>query len=479
MVVVQASKLKLPNPPLSSFPPPITSLLFEPHSLSLALMHSDSSISLYPSLSPLSLSSLPPPQTIIPPSSSSSAFILLQSQNPNHNPSPNPTNTRTLFVASGQHRGGSQVLLRFYVLLRKSKSFARAQVVCNQKGLRFDDKLGVLVDVNHGVSVRLAGSVNFFAIYSVSSSRILVFAVRTVGEDDGVVVKLMRSTVIECSKPVFSISISCGSLILGEENGVRVFNLRPLVKGRVRNYSSADMNLTNGKLLNEKSEGRGLHLPNGEIGDDNTKYRGAQGGGEGASRITRNSYLDGRSDKQNESVKQSSIRLRQDSSEGGACFVPFTTDEVGSSSSTRMLIMLVKAISIQALSPKKFVILDSAGDLHLLHLSNSAIGSDTFHMQQLPHIMKVQKLAILPDVSIRTQTVWISDGYYSVHVMAASDMDTAVNENERKESEEKLMQISGFHDSIVFWLLRMIYLPFRHLEITCLFVFLGYANALQ
>ncbi|KAG6659773.1 hypothetical protein CIPAW_03G059600 [Carya illinoinensis] len=198
----------------------------------------------------------------------------------------------------------------------------------------------------------------------------------------------MRSAVIECSKPVFSISISCGSLILGEENGVRVFNLRPLVKGRVRNYSSADMNLTNGKLLNEKSEGRGLHLPNGEIGDDNTKYRGAQSGGEGASRITRNGYLDGRSDKQNESVKQSSIRLRQDSSEGGACFVPFTTDE------------------------------------------------------QLPHIMKVQKLAILPDVSIRTQTVWISDGYYSVHVMAASDMDTAVNENERKESEEKLMQIS-------------------------------------
>lgn len=82
--------------------------------------------------------------------------------------------------------------------------------------------------------------------------------------------------------------------------------------------------------------------------------------------------------------------------------MPFTTDEVGSSSSTRMLIMLVKAISIQALSPKKFVILDSAGDLHLLHLSNSAIGSDTFHMQQLPHIMKVQKLAILPDVSIST-----------------------------------------------------------------------------
>ena len=43
MVVVQASKLNLPNPSLSS--PHITSLLFDVHSLSLALMHFDSSLS--------------------------------------------------------------------------------------------------------------------------------------------------------------------------------------------------------------------------------------------------------------------------------------------------------------------------------------------------------------------------------------------------------------------------------------------------
>ncbi|KAF3973700.1 hypothetical protein CMV_002895 [Castanea mollissima] len=51
-------------------------------------------------------------------------------------------------------------------------------------------------------------------------------------------------------------------------------------------------------------------------------------------------------------------------------------------------------------------------------------------------------MAIFPDVSIRTQTVWISDGCYSVHMMAASDMDTAVNENDRNESDEMQMQIS-------------------------------------
>ncbi|XP_062150540.1 uncharacterized protein LOC133859228 isoform X2 [Alnus glutinosa] len=453
MVVVEASKLKLPTPSLSSFPPLTTSLLFEPHSLSLALMHSDSSFSLYPSTSPLALSSLPPPQTLIPSPSSSSTFLLLQNPDPNPNP-----NLRALFVVSGPYRGGSSVLLRFYVLLRKTNSFARARLVCNQRGLRFDDKLGVLVDVNHGVSVRLSGSVNFFAMYTVSSSKIFVFAVRTVGDDgdqdggeDGVVLKLMRCAVIECSKPVFSISVSSGFLILGEESGVRVFNLRPLVKGRVRKVNNLNLNSNLGMhVANGKLESRGFHLPNGLIGGDYAKHGGGKNGGEGASGITRNGYLDGRVDNHYGSVKQSSIKLRQDSSEGGACFVAFRSGEVGSSTSTRKLKMSVKAISIQALSPKKFVILDSVGELHLLHLSNSVIGSDSScHMKQLPHIMEVQKLVVFPDVSIRNQTVWISDGCYSVHMMAVSDMDAAVNENDINESGEKLMQISVRQFSLV------------------------------
>lgn len=52
-----------------------------------------------------------------------------------------------------------------------------------------------------------------------------------------------------------------------------------------------------------------------------------------------------------------------------------------------------------------------------------------------------------------------------MHMMAVSDMDAAVNENDRNESEEKLMQISGFRNSIIIWLLRIvIYLSFRNLE---------------
>ncbi|XP_008379521.2 uncharacterized protein [Malus domestica] len=431
MVIVQASKLSLPNPSLSS-PPQITSLQFEPHSLSLALMHSDSTFSLYPSLpSPLSLSSLPPPQTLIAPPSSSSTFLLLQ--NPNSSP-----NTWTLFIASGPHKGGSQVLLRFYIL-QNQKQFVRAQVVCTQKGLKFDGKLGVLVDAYHGVSIKLAGSVNFFAMYSVSSSQISVFAVKAVG-DDGVVVKLMRCAVIECCKLVWSISISFGFLILGEDNGVRVFNLRQLVKGRVRkakNLSSSS-----------KNEGRNLGLPNGVIGDQvhsdlgdcGNKHGGSKCGGvEGSLEITCSGNLCAKNDRNYVSVKQRSVKLNQDSCEEGVCFVEFKGKEFETSKSKRTI--PAKAISIEALSPNKFLILDSDGGLRILHLSGPVIGSEiTSCVQQLPHIMKVQKLAVLPDIDSRTQSVWASDGYNSVQMMLASDVDIA--ENGKNDSEEKLIHVS-------------------------------------
>jgi len=42
----------------------------------------------------------------------------------------------------------------------------------------------------------------------------------------------MRRAVIDCARPVFSLSVAFGFLILGEENGVRVFGLRRLVKGK-------------------------------------------------------------------------------------------------------------------------------------------------------------------------------------------------------------------------------------------------------
>lgn len=37
-----------------------------------------------------------------------------------------------------------------------------------------------------------------------------------------------------------------------------------------------------------------------------------------------------------------------------------------------------------------------------------------------------------------------------MHMMLASDMDNAVNENDRNDSEEKLIHISGIHFPIIF-----------------------------
>ncbi|XP_021887971.1 uncharacterized protein LOC110807221 isoform X2 [Carica papaya] len=436
MVVVQASKLNLTNPAFSlpsSSSPQISSLLFEPTSLSLALMHSDSSLSLYPSSSPLYISSLPPPQTLIPPPSSSSTFLLLRPQNPN--PNLNPTNgssPRVLFIVGGPHSGGSRVLLRFYALWRDNKGFTRARVVGNHRGIEFDQKLGVFLNVNHGISIKIAGSINFFTLYSVSSSKIWVFGVKLLDEGDtdgGVVtVKLIKCAVIECSRPVWSISVSCGFLIFGEENGVRVWSLRNLVKGKVRKMKSHIS-------LNGKLEGKGMRLPNG-VTMDSVHGRGSN------SEIGSNGHLDSKTGKQGVSVKWRSAKYRQESSEGGSCFVAFKEEIVNLKSKTWPL-MSLKAISTQALSPKQFLILDSAGDLHILHVANAVSGSSmTCSMRQLPHIMEVQKLVVLPEISLRAQTFWVMDAFYSLHMVALREGDAIVNENGGNEREEKPMQIS-------------------------------------
>ncbi|XP_017974806.1 PREDICTED: uncharacterized protein LOC18602088 isoform X1 [Theobroma cacao] len=411
MVLVQASRINLPTPP-SKTP---ASLLFEPHSFSLALLHSDSSLSLFPSIS------FPVPshkKSLTIPSPSSSSIFLLQKTQLNPNP-------RVLFIVGGPYKGGSKVLLRFFLFRNDdSKVFEKAKVVVsNQKGIEFDDKVGVLIDVSHGLKVMIAGSVNFFAFYSASSSKVWIFGVKLVGNDegdDGVVFKLMKCAVIDCTKPVFSMSVSSECLVLGEENGVRVWNLRELVKGK--------------KIRRVKYSG----LSNGVIGDSD----GFGGGGSSSSGIVCNGYLNEKIEKHCVSVKQRSGKYRQESAEEGACFVAFEQKEVKGLKSTKVPFMSMKAISIQPLSPKKFLILNSIGDLSVLHVLNTAVGSNiTCHMRQLPHVLKVQKLAVLPDISSRRQTVWISDGNHSVHMM---DITSAVNENDERESDEKLLRISGF-----------------------------------
>ncbi|CAL5369695.1 unnamed protein product [Camellia sinensis] len=327
-------------------------------------------------------------------------------------------------------------------------------------------------------------------MYSVSNCKIWVFAAKMVDEDDnGVVVKLIKCAVIDCSVPVFAISVSFGFLIVGEENGVRVFPLRPLVKGRIKEHRRESKNLNDG-LTKDKLEAQRLNLPNGVIqrvngtdvsNSDSVLHVNYGASGRGSKRSGGEDTLE------ISSLKLKSVKLRRDSKEGGSFFVAFKSKEVEGYKSTKVPLQSAKAISIQALSPNKFVILDSTGELQLLCLSNPVLVSEIrCHVKQLTTTMKVEKLAILPDISTivtskedkgerkellnaalmqyrvmgchvgvqwstwadvlsylsGTQTVWISDGRHTVHMLAVPDIDASFCESDGKDIEEKLIQIS-------------------------------------
>ncbi|CAH9105617.1 unnamed protein product [Cuscuta europaea] len=418
VAVVEARQLSFPKPPplsLSLSSPHVTSLLFEPTFLSLALSHSDSSFSLYHSFSPLSLAppfSIPPPKTLVPPPVSSATFLILRDANPNPN---------SLFIASSPLSGGSAVLFRFYILSPARKSFIRARVLCNHSDIRSEEgKFGVVFGVSHGVSVKLAGSVNVFAMYSISNSKIWIFSVKHMGNDE---VKLMKCAVIDCSVPVFSMSLSFGFLIMGEENGVRVLPLRPLIKGTAKQ----DIGLSKKKLINALDRDNKMgneRLNRTEIVGTETELK-----------LNYGSHFEKRSDQHSHAAKLKSAKLRQDSRGWGVSYFAF--EQVFNLESVKVPIKSVKAISIQALSASKFLILDSVGNLRIMFLASYAPGYKIHgHMKRLSLTLRVQRMAVLPDNSASTQAVWLSDGLHSIHVMVLNEAESSVSEIENKETDE-------------------------------------------
>ncbi|KAI3976224.1 hypothetical protein MKX01_019170 [Papaver californicum] len=449
MVTYQASKLNLSSSH-SSKEVFVASLLYEPFPQSLAFMHSDSSILLLPAFSPFSSSSdSPNTETLIPPSCSSSCFLRLQSN-------PNSTEGRTVFIAASPHSGGSRVLLRLWVL-QKNQVFVKAQVNCSQSDLKLDNsKLELVVDLSHGFSVKLVGSVNFSALLSVSAKKIWVFGAKVVDDDESV--KLMKCAVIDCCLPISSITTSLGFLILGEDNGVRVFPLRPLVKGRLKKPIDSgrrrEENCENGLDSDAFSKVQGMNLPNGPIRYVNgsnelysstvvsSKYAiGCHGVKSTALKGTidvASNYYTGKVE--NSSVKHRILKLKQDSGLGGSSFVNFKGVEMQS----RILSTVLKAVSVQALLHKRFLVLDSVGDLHLLSMYGTSPGSETTgQMRRLGHAMKIQMLFVLPNISTRMHNFWISDGLHTMHMMSISEMGIHVNDTDKHEIREKLMQISA------------------------------------
>ncbi|XP_058087690.1 uncharacterized protein LOC131234761 isoform X5 [Magnolia sinica] len=405
-MVTHACKLSLPQAHPTSV---VSSLLFEPTSNSLALMCTDSSVLLH---HPISLSSPPSPSPspssiLIPPPSTSASFLRLH-------PSPDPAAARVVFLAAGPHR--SSVLLRAWIL-RRTEGFAHAQLnIKNGNGK--SGASGAILDLSHGFSIKVAGSINVVVVYSASAGKIWVLSARLVDWEDGRTgVDLMKCGVIECTVPICSVFASAGFLFLGQENGVRVFPLRPIVKGRlsrkerdlVRRRVKEDLN---GGLLKNRVK----NLKNGVIqavSGNSVIYRKNAG-------ICCNGDLEGvledpsdgsegKAEADYVSAKHKTVKLRQDSGELGSLFVAFKVLEVERS----------KKLTKHSSTPFKGC-----------------------HMRRLECTMKVQMLAVLPDISTRTQTVWLSDGCHSVHMTSVADMDAAtVGESDKKE--EKLMQISA------------------------------------
>lgn len=211
-MVVHATKLHLPNRRHSS---DVAAASLDPHSRSLALLLTDSSLLLYPSIS-LS-SSPPPPPTGVSPTVSAHAFLRLQ-------PTP-AAPPRTLLLAAGPLR--SSTLLRAWILSDAGPGFARAALGCS-RGQIAGDSASVLLPLRHGFSVALGGGVNVCALHSPAERRIWVMAARLAG--DGAV-GLVKCASIECTAPIYSMRVCARVLVLGEQDGVRVFPLRPLVKG--------------------------------------------------------------------------------------------------------------------------------------------------------------------------------------------------------------------------------------------------------
>ncbi|KAK7364826.1 hypothetical protein VNO80_13570 [Phaseolus coccineus] len=140
-------------------------------------------------------------------------------------------------------------------------------------------------------------------------------------------------------------------------------------------------------------------------------------------------------------VKQTNVKSKLDDRDGGSCLVVLKGNEVNTNSVTKVS-MSIKAISIQAVSQRMFLILDSHGDLHLLSLSNSGVGVDiTGNVRPLPRTMKVKSISVLPDLSAMSQTIWISDGCHSVHMFTVMDIENALNEVDGNDCNEKLLRL--------------------------------------
>ncbi|KAG0487395.1 hypothetical protein HPP92_009490 [Vanilla planifolia] len=410
--------------PLPSSSPSVSSLLVEPSSRSIALCLADSSYLLFPSFPSPSPSSSPssPPPTAVPPDSTSAAFLRLV-----------PSGD-VLFIAAAPVDAGAAVTFRAWILLLNPPRF---EPTC----LTHKGSSPATLPLAHGFGVQLAATVNYFALHAPAAGQIWIMGAKREGvEKERLTVDLVKCAVVDCELPIYSIGMSMGVMVLGEAGGIRVFPMRPLVKG---NGAKSKMK---GRLASVIG-GDGLlgHkkpvIPNGLVVFPSSCFRGVAAV-EGAKEEN--------ADRNQVHRKLICARLKQSSGDFGSFFTDMNFKNAITESIAGVQAS-VKAISIHVLSQKQFLIMDSAGDLHLLCLRGtftaSEITADPSRSSKractssLDLSMKVQILAVLPTTSSRAELVCISDGKHSVHLMSVDNENPA--EKGDNDELEKLNMLSG------------------------------------
>eukprot|EP00252_Welwitschia_mirabilis_P009718 TRINITY_DN2249_c0_g1_i2.p1 TRINITY_DN2249_c0_g1~~TRINITY_DN2249_c0_g1_i2.p1 ORF type:complete len:397 (+),score=43.29 TRINITY_DN2249_c0_g1_i2:288-1478(+) len=248
------------NPNLADAPHPaqVAKILFEVNTGSLALMLKDSSCLLYHTLAFKGFSPkyhkrngngnslvYPSPVEVSGPLSDA-CFLQLR------NPVGKPRFSVAFLAAMPESNGGSGSAVGAWLRLG-SRRFIRVSIELKERRCKTTgesrkgsvgnadscDILGFL-DVPYGFGIRMEGSVNVVVVYAAAVRKFLVLAgkVKEVGGQSANKalgnwnLSLMECCVLDCDWPVYGIGLSAHHLILGVENGVRVWLLRPLVKGK-------------------------------------------------------------------------------------------------------------------------------------------------------------------------------------------------------------------------------------------------------
>ncbi|XP_074557363.1 uncharacterized protein LOC141813319 isoform X3 [Curcuma longa] len=387
---LHASKLDLPLP-TSSPAAAVSYLLYEHSSRSLALVLDDFSALLYPSLSPTRLPA--PNHTAVPPPSTAACFVRLL------------PSSRVLFLTAAPLAAGSSIQLRVWILLSRRGSAAAAFSPARLDFRNDRGRFSVALGLRHGHSM-------------------------AAGEE--ATVHLMKCAVVELSLPIYSITISMGFMLLGEVDGVRVFPLRSLIKGKLSKSRVSTIKKATASTgdLCKKNLPNGLMIPKNFI----------------------KSSLVPEVEENTDKLK--TVRVTQDSSDPYSFFVFIKPAELQSCKGSKSTLSSLKAVRIHVLSEKKYLILDSAGGLHFLNFNESggmaldlnAQSSMPFkyaHAYQLNNVMEVHFLAVLPDISSEIQYAWLSDGEYSIHLISIVDAEIADDETDKDGSKQKSTVLSA------------------------------------